>query len=89
MTKKALIELEKKYSNQFVNIIALMLIFEESGRPSYVEIEQLFIEHENQYRESQNNKEIQKKKKLNEYIRMYNQQYNTLLKNGNNNKSHS
>ena len=23
-----------------------MLIFEESGRPSFVEIEQLFIEHE-------------------------------------------
>lgn len=25
-----------------------MLIFEESNRPSFVEIEQLFIEHENQ-----------------------------------------
>lgn len=36
------------YSTQLVNIIALMLIFEESNRPSFVEIEQLFIEHENQ-----------------------------------------
>ncbi|EAR87484.2 Serine/Threonine kinase domain protein (macronuclear) [Tetrahymena thermophila SB210] len=79
LIKQALIELEKKYSNQFVNIIALMLIFEESGRPSFVEIEQLFIEHENQARETANLKEP-KKRKLNEYIRMYNQQFNTLLK---------
>ncbi len=39
-------ELEKTYQSSFVNIIALLLIFEESNRPSFVEIEQLFIEHE-------------------------------------------
>lgn len=48
LIKQHLIELEKMYSTQLVNIIALMLIFEESNRPSFVEIEQLFIEHENQ-----------------------------------------
>lgn len=39
MVRSALMELEKIYSPQFVNIIALMLIFEESNRPSFVEIE--------------------------------------------------
>ena len=48
MVRQALMELEKIYSPQFVNIIgsllnynllALMLIFEESNRPSFVEIE--------------------------------------------------
>ena len=33
-----------------------MLIFEECNRPSYVEIEQLFIEHENQAKENPNMK---------------------------------
>ncbi|EGR33629.1 protein kinase domain protein [Ichthyophthirius multifiliis] len=88
LTKNSLQELEKKYSNQFVNIIALMLIFEESARPSFVEIEQLFIEHENQYKESIDSKNDGKKKKLNKYIRMYNQQYNSLLQNKNSNNNY-
>lgn len=48
MIKQSLIQLEKHYGNQFINVIALMLIFEESNRPSFVEVEQLFIEHETQ-----------------------------------------
>ena len=63
---------------------ALMLIFEESNRPSFVEIEQLFIEHENQAREAETSGKAGdgKPKKMNEYIRLYNQHYNTLLKRG-------
>lgn len=77
LIKQNLQDLEKAFSSKFLNIIALMLIFEESGRPSFVEIEQLFIEHEKTAMDTPDGA-----KKQNEYIRKYNQHYNTLLSKG-------
>ncbi|CAD8137168.1 unnamed protein product [Paramecium pentaurelia] len=75
---QSLAQLEQKYSPAYVSIIKLMLIFEEAQRPSYVEIEQLFIEHEEKY----NSGKISENVAINEYILLYNQHYNTMLKRG-------
>lgn len=60
--------LGKMYSPQYLQILDILLRFEESERPSFCEIEQLFLEKE------------ATSKNCNEYIRFYNQHYNNLVK---------
>ena len=92
--KQSLAELERMYSPNFVSILSIMLIFEESSRPSFLEMEYLFIEHENKensiaritttssstlHKTNENTVEGDKLT-ANDYIKYYNKHYNTLLK---------
>lgn len=87
LIKQNLQELEKMYSPQFVSIIALMLIFDESARPSYHQIEQIFYDLE--LNESMTNESpgvkgskgqdsLNKSTIVNEYIKYYNRNYSTI-----------
>ncbi len=84
LMKRSLMELEKMYSREFVSIISLMLIFEEHQRPSFVEIEYLFMEQEakeneifHSHSKDSNEDTI---KGQNDLIRYYNKYFNTFLK---------
>jgi len=84
LVKRSLMELEKMYSREFVSIISLMLIFEESQRPSFVEIEYLFMEQEAKENElfhsNSKGSDDDTIKGQNDLIRYYNKYYNTFLK---------
>jgi len=46
LIKQCLAEIEKVYGQDFASILALMLIFEEANRPSFVELEYFLLEFE-------------------------------------------
>lgn len=68
LIKENMRALSKLYSPQYLQILDILLRFEESERPSFSEIEQLFLEKE------------ATSKNCNEYIKFYNQNYNSLVK---------
>ena len=78
LVKEKLKSLQKMYSPSLVQLLDLVLRFEESERPSFSEIEQLFLNKEVMCKESG--------KPCSEYIKFYNQNYNNLTKN---NTAHS
>lgn len=82
LIKKALQELEKNYSREFVSLLSLMLIFEESQRPSFVEIEYLFMEQEAKDNEIFRSKgsDDETIKGGNDMVRYYNKFFNTFLR---------
>lgn len=80
LTLNSLQSLERLYSGQYVSLLRLMLIFDESSRPTYVDMEQLFIEHEENA--MRNVSSTKGKAEANSYILFYNQHYNTMLKKG-------
>jgi len=52
LIKQCLNEIEKIYGQDFASILALMLIFEEANRPSFVELEYFLLEFETREREN-------------------------------------
>ena len=64
--------LEQRYSASFSQLFSILLCFEESNRPSFCEIESLFLEKELDCK--------QHNKPCNQYITFYNQRYNNLTK---------
>ena len=96
LIKLSLQEVEKLYGQDFASVLALMLIFGESQRPSFVELEFFLLEFENRegnladsasttYSRSKGKNTMKDSPSLrtfncNDLIKFYNKYYNTLNK---------